>query len=400
MENDKNPKECLFSFAKINKYFLFPFLAPIFCCLGNIFINLIIEENKEMQLEMLVILVVDATYLMSGLLYFIPVMGAINEENINIEIKNREKMISIDNQTINNNGTLKTQIKIILFLLLISFLMILAEISIVFSIKKTIIENRLYYIFYISFLSKYILKDNIYKHQILSLFISLIGMILLLIPVILLIRKEDIFINLFNFLFSFSLPLYLVLIKYLIHNYYLSPLLCLLFIGIISILYTFIGFASYSLIQYKDFSFIKNNFDFLKKSMGIKFYLYLLLVLIFGSIYQVLNISLIFYFSPTLITVTDTISPMLLWIITSILRGIEENKYKTIFFNTTGYLLQLIAGFIYNEIIICNFCGLNEYTKKKLLEKQNEELISLKRIENSIESEKNRDSNQNDTKNS
>ena len=36
--------------------------------------------------------------------------------------------------------------------------------------------------------------------------------------------------------------------------------------------------------------------------------------------------------------------------------------------------------------------------KKNLLEKQNEELIALKRIESSIESEKNRDSNQNDTK--
>ena len=163
-------------------------------------------------------------------------------------------------------------------------------------------------------------------------------------------------------------------------------------------IYTFIGFASYSLIQYKDFSFIKNNFDFSKNSIGIKFYIYLLIALILGSIYQVLNISMIFYFSPTLIAVTDTISPMFFWIISSILRGIEVNKYKTIVFNTTGYLFQLVAGLIYNEIIICNFCGLNEYTKKNLLEKQNEELIALKRIESSIESEKNRDSNQNDTK--
>ena len=77
---------------------MFPFLAPIFCCLTNIFLGLIFEENNEMQLEMLIILVVDASYLMSGLLYFIPCMGAINEENINIEIKNREKRISIDNQ--------------------------------------------------------------------------------------------------------------------------------------------------------------------------------------------------------------------------------------------------------------------------------------------------------------
>ena len=67
--------------------------------------------------------------------------------------------------------------------------------------------------------------------------------------------------------------------------------------------------------------------------MGIKFYIYLLIALILGSIYQVLNISMIFYFSPTLIAVT-------------------------------GYLFQLVAGLIYNEIIICNFCGLNEYTKK------------------------------------
>ena len=140
---------------------------------------------------------------MGGLLYFIPCLGIIKEGSINIALQNRGNSLSVNNRFINNNETKKFQIKIIMFLCLILLLMTFKTLSIVYSINKTAFENRLYYIFYISIISKYILKEKIYKHQKLSLFISLIGMILLFIPVILFITKEDIFINLFNFFFLF-----------------------------------------------------------------------------------------------------------------------------------------------------------------------------------------------------
>jgi len=70
---------------------------------------------------------------------------------------------------------------------------------------------------------------------------------------------------------------------------------------------------------------------------------------------------------------------MLFWLFTLCQKGIEKNEYKNIVFNSIGYFFQLIAGFIYNEIIICNFCGLNYHTKKNLLEIQSKELDLLKR---------------------
>ena len=55
MENEKNvEREFLFSFAKINKYFIIPFLCPIFCMIANYFILLIFKtehiKNKEFLL--------------------------------------------------------------------------------------------------------------------------------------------------------------------------------------------------------------------------------------------------------------------------------------------------------------------------------------------------------------
>ena len=35
--NKKKHKKSLISFAKLNKYFLIPFLAPVFCMLANFF---------------------------------------------------------------------------------------------------------------------------------------------------------------------------------------------------------------------------------------------------------------------------------------------------------------------------------------------------------------------------
>ena len=41
-----NNKKGLISFAKINKYFIFPFLLPIFCMLAEYFSNEIYSTNK------------------------------------------------------------------------------------------------------------------------------------------------------------------------------------------------------------------------------------------------------------------------------------------------------------------------------------------------------------------
>ena len=72
MESEKKvEKECLFGFAKINKYFIFPFLCPIFCVIGNYFIYKIVKQEGINNKEFLLSNSICATYIGGGLLYFI-----------------------------------------------------------------------------------------------------------------------------------------------------------------------------------------------------------------------------------------------------------------------------------------------------------------------------------------
>ena len=385
-EEKNKKKESLFSFAKINKYYLFPFLAPIFCCTANYFIHTLFNDNPSMEMHMLLTIYIDCSYLFGGLLYFISSIREKTYETRDDAIVYRERASSAV-KYIYNDGSKKSLIKILLILLLISCLITITTICNLYSMEKTIFEKRLYFLFFIALFSKYILKSDIFKHQILSMSIAVIGIVILFVPVSLIIKKKDIFLNILNFFSAMSYSLFLVMIKYLTHYYYFSPLLCLLFIGIISIIITFFGFLFYSLIKYKDFSFIIDNFDLSKNEMGAKFYIYLFLGLIFSSGLQIFTIYVIYYFSPILLTVTDSISPMLSWVINCIQKGPGKYAYINIIFKSIGYLMQLIAGLIYNEIIICNFYGFNEYTKKYLQERENKETISLRKTENSIKNE-------------
>ena len=383
MEDKTNKKsESLFSFDKLNKYYLFPFLAPIFCCTTNYFIHTIYKDNEKMELHLFFTFYIDLTYLLGGLLYFISSLRTKTEETRNEAMLYRERVSSLV-KYIYYDGSKKSKIKIIIILVILSFLINISTICNLYAMERTIFEKRLYFLFFIAIFSKYILKNNIFKHQFLSMSIAFIGLIILFIPVALDITKDDIFINICSFFSSIAYSLFLVLIKYLTHHYYFSPFLCLLFIGIISIIISFFAFTIYSLIKYKNFSFIIDNFDFSKVKNKTKFSLYALAGLIFGSALQVFTIYVIYYFSPILLTVTDSISPMLSWIINIIQKGFGKNPYRNSIFKGIGYLIQLIAGLIYNEIIICNFCGFNKYTKKYLQERENQELISLRVTENS-----------------
>ena len=336
-----------------------------------------------MEMHMFLTIYIDCSYLFGGLLYFISSIREKTYETRDDAIEYRERASSVV-KYIYNDGSKKNQIKILLILLLISFLITITTICNLYSMERTIFEKRLYFLFFIALFSKFLLKNEIFKHQILSMSIAVIGIIILFVPVSLIIQKKDIFLNILNFFSSMSYSLFLVMIKYLTHYYYFSPLLCLLFIGIISIIITFFIFLFYSLIKYIDFTFISDNFELSKNEMGAKFYIYFVLGLIFSSGLQVFTIYVIYYFSPILLTVTDSISPMLSWVINCIQKGPGKYAYINIIFKSIGYLMQLIAGLIYNEIIICNFYGFNEYTKKYLQERENKETISLRMTENSI----------------
>ena len=96
------------------------------------------------------------------------------------------------------------------------------------------INNRLFIIVFISIISKFILKTEIFFHQLFSIMLSLIGLSIANIPTLLNIpiNIEHLFVNLYMIFDCLGYSLFLVLIKYLTVNYYISPYLCLLYIGI------------------------------------------------------------------------------------------------------------------------------------------------------------------------
>ena len=99
----------------------------------------------------------------------------------------------------------------------------------------------------------------------------------------------------------------------MIEKYYLSPLKVSLLFGILSLFINCIGYILYSLIVYNNFNYFKECFDFSQVDNILEINIYIIFISIFSIILQFLTLLALFYFSPTLIMVTDIISPILLW---------------------------------------------------------------------------------------
>ena len=200
-----------------------------------------------------------------------------------------------------------------------------------------------------------------YKHHYFSLSIAIIGIIVLIIPVCLKLVIDDILANIYNAIVGLSYSLFLVIFKYIIEKYYIAPLKTSLIFGIIVIITNCVGYSIYSLIKYHDFSYFEDCLDFSQVENKVTISIYFILTIIFLSILQALSFLCLFYFSPTLIMVTDMISPFLLWLVLTIQDGatIPDDILYPI-----AYIIILFASLIYNELIIFNCCNLNQNTKK------------------------------------
>ena len=375
-EKEENNKTPLITFAKLNKYFLIPFIAPIFCMLTNYCLALLIATNTVKRLAFIGTIYMGIMYTLTGLLHFFPYfrknIGKGNgSKKPNLAIKYFHKKERKDKKYY-NFFTL-TALIILLGLLLATF-----ELLMTITLDKTKFEFRLYLLFFVPIFSKFILKENFYKHHYLSLIIALIGVILLLIPICLVMTKEDIITNILIFILGTSNALFMVLIKYLIQKYYYSPIYLSFLFGISSIIITCIAFSIYSLIKYHDFNYFNESFDFSQKENNLYFTLYIFLSSIFGIIYNILYLLALYYFSPILILVSDMISPFLMWIALTIFDG---GKMPDVIINPIGYLIVLLASLVYNEIIIFNFWGLSKNTKKFVEKRVTQESIQIQMTE-------------------
>jgi len=342
-------KGSLFSFTKMNKYYLIPFITPLICFAIRCLMDLIIEENNQMNLLYFPIINSIAD-IIAGLIYFIQLYQNQSKDS------NSKRDIKKD----------KNKCKITCIIIFMSFLV--CPFYICFILYK---ELLLFLPFSLDiilsiFFSIFLLKINIYKHQILSIIISFIGFIFLLFSNIQITFEK------FYMLIIISLLncTYISVLKYSTTIYFISPFLCSFLYGLISFIIYNIGSIIYTLYKFKDFSFMQDIYAF----HGKMFTIYFSLLIIVFPILKALTLLEIYYFSPILYFISETISPMLYSFYIKILSKNGQSNYIYIFI-IIGFLFEIISIFLYNEIIIINACGLNENTVKYIKEREKEEKI-------------------------
>ena len=383
IEEIKEKKKPLITFAKLNRYFLIIFFCPVFGMLGNLFLSKTIRTRIVGKLEFVFSVYNCLAFLLAGLFHFISYF------RVNLKKNNS----SIFEKEINNLGNIKKYnqdifnkcdiFKIIVFIILLSLIIVIRSLLFNYFYQNHIFEKRLFYFFFVPLFSKLILKENIYKHQYFSLIIAIIGTIFVLIPICLVIKKEDYIPNIWNLINGILYSLFLVIINYLVEKYYMSPLKISLIIGIISLFVNCFGYIIYSLVKYNDLSYFEDCINLSRAENKLELSIYIVLTILFTIIFQLLTLLALFYFSPSLVIITDAINPLLVWIQT-IINSSGEIPDDVLY--PIGYVIIIFSALIYNEIIIFNFCGLNKNTKKYVNERINIEMEKIQKNMDDIES--------------
>ena len=411
---EKGKKECLFSFTKMNKYYLFPFLVPLVCfstkfCTDPMKTGLDDRSktgNKDVEhtFVFIYLFINGVSHILGGLLYFISLLKTVtvrpkSEENLIEKIeKNKSIKKSFSNKTNNIFDNIayfesikdrNKKIKVFLFLVFMAFILTVYITIKGYATGHPQLEKRLYFLFFFTLFNIFILKKETFIHQKLSLGIALLGMSILFTYFFCNLTKDYIYIYDVLLLFgSFFYSLYLFLIKYLTVNYAMSPFLVILFIGIFSTTFSTIGFISFSLIDKGDLSYIFNLFHCSESYVCFgDLYLHMIIYLFINAILQVLIILVIYYFCPEVFAISDIISPMLSFFNKCIQNKIKNKptKIEEILINTSGYIIILLGAFIYNEIIVCNFCGLNKNTWKAIEQRGKEDVEDKYSDSNSVD---------------
>ena len=354
-----------FSFAKINKYFIFPFISPIF-----IFIReLLLEYSKGKTSGIRKILQYEFNdglmHISCILLYIITYFRTKTKKAKEGNDYYLKKLTNIYSKIIREN---KFKIFFIILTIAIGYN---NYVSSKMSLKgKTIFEIRIYHVIFNTIFCKIILGYEIYKHQLLSLILILIGWVFISVPIFIKFTVDDIYYNVLFFFGAIFYPLYLVLLKYAIENYYISVYLYMFFIGVILLVLSTLLTIINSAFIYSNLSDLINIFDSADNKLLLFFAFFS------GTIVKFIFCVIIEKFSPNIFVLTNVISSIITWIYNV---GFKKKPDTTtnIICLSIGYFIILIACLIYNEIIILNFFNFNENTNFNIKERNvNDRLLS------------------------
>ena len=345
-------KRTLFSFTKMNKYYLIPFITPVFSFISNILEDMMEEENSNKLNFLFFPIVYSITDIIAGLIYFIQLC----QKNKNLNSKKNQKK--------------ENKNKIFCIIIFMSFLAGVMYIGFIFLEEMFLLLPFSVDLILTILFSKFLLKINIYSHQILSIIISCVGFIF-----ILLFSNMKITLDKFYFYIIISIlhSTFISILKYSTITYFISPFLCSFLYGIISLIIYIIGIIIGTLYNFKELSFMQYIHSF----SGKMFIIYFSLFIILSSIKSALTLLEIYYFSPILFLISETISPMLYSFYKKLyLKNNEQSIYIYIFI-VIGFLFEIISILLYNEIIIINAYGLNKNTVKYIKEREIKEKEDL-----------------------
>ena len=375
MENKE--KKRLISFSKLNKYFIIPFISPVLNAILNQSDKHIFQK-KKIPFKNLEFFLLNYDFMSVLLGNGIPFLISLCLQKENRE-KDDEKL-KYNNASIEliyYNELDEKKGKQFMFIILMTLLYSSTDIFVRFGINSKYhgLETKFPRILFVFLWSKLMLKTQIFHHHYFSLLICFIGFILTAIPTFKEITKNDILYNFSLIAYSFVYSIFLVLIKYTTSYHYISPYLCLSYIGLFSYIIAIIAFSIYSLIKFHNFSYIVDAFDFSVVEDKIQFYLCSISAFILFSITQTLFTFIIYFFSPNLYMVTEILANILISAVNDYEN--DDNIISNMIVKYLGYFIFFFATLIINEIIILNFCGLNKFTISSINERQNEEKRQL-----------------------
>ena len=382
-----------FSFQKLNRYFLMPFFVPIICFTTKFFSEAMKLNDREIDIKdvtednthtfvFMYQIIQSICLILGGLTYFISHQKAKRRKdsgsyNVSYTITKRSLLRSSSEGSIEMEN--KIDIKKNLIIIFMPILIISYNLGIAYGVGYPQLEKRVYFLFFITLINIFIFKKEIYRHQKLALLITAIGIIPIYVSFGLFLKTDEynIIYDVFLFIGSFCYSVYLVLIKYLTTTKRFAVLRLLLYQGLLCFAYTIILYIVISLARKGDLTYLYNIFHCSETNyICVSFYYFkIIMYLILNTVLQALIFLVVYMFSPELFAISDIWSPLFSFIALCI--QIKEDKWLKIFLTVLGYLIIAVGAFIYNELIVCNFCKLNENTWKAIDRKAYNDVIQV-----------------------
>ena len=220
--------------------------------------------------------------------------------------------------------------------------------------------------FFLAFFCYFLLKYKILRHQVFSLIIIFICLIIIIILEYFVNDKNEgdiidfSFILLIIFLYNFFVSLNDIIGKYLLEFNYVNPFKMLMLEGIIGFILSVIYFLIINFENpFEEFTELKDN--------SIYFLIiFLILYFIFSGFKNIYRISTINLFSPMARTLTDTfIDPLYITYYYFFENDFKIKEKQKLYYFLSNLILSIIivfCGFIYNEIFVFFCCNLERET--------------------------------------